>query len=92
MQETSEQNEKEEERMNDDMKKREFSESESSWSSVEEIEIKAEKNDEDNLERSKDNLQTRPLRRKSKSSNRELKVSEDLEEATQLRPLLTPSS
>lgn len=89
MQETSE---KEKKRMNDDMKKREFSESESSWSSVEEIEIKTEKNDEDNLERSKDNLQTRPLRRKSKSSNHELKVSEDREEATQLRPLLTPSS
>lgn len=93
MQETGEQNEREKQRANGNIKKREFSESESSWSSVEEIETKVERNDEeDNLERSKDDSQTRPLRRKSKSSNRELKVSEDREESAQLRPLLTPSS
>lgn len=78
------------------MKKREYSESESSWSSVEEIETKAitERYDEDdNLEKSKEELQTRPLpRRKSKGSNREPEVAEDREEATQLRPLLTSSS
>ncbi|XP_071646204.1 uncharacterized protein [Temnothorax longispinosus] len=92
--ETGEQNEKEKERVNGNMKKREFSESESSWSSVEEIETKAERNDEDdNLERSKEGPQTRPPRRKLKSSNREPEVSaEDHEEAAQLRPLLTPSS
>ncbi|XP_071576029.1 uncharacterized protein [Temnothorax nylanderi] len=94
MMETGEQNEKEKERVNGNMKKREFSESESSWSSVEEIETKAERNDEDdNLERSKEGPQTRPPRRKLKSSNREPEVSaEDHEEAAQLRPLLTPSS
>lgn len=91
--ETGEQNEKEKERMNGNMKKREFSESESSWSSVEEIETKAEGNNEDdNFERSKENSQTRPSRRKSKSSNREFEVSEDHEEVAQLRPLLTSSS
>ncbi|XP_024880088.1 uncharacterized protein LOC112464735 [Temnothorax curvispinosus] len=92
--ETGEQNEKEKERVNGNMKKKEFSESESSWSSVEEIETKAERNDEDdNLERSKEGPQTRPPRRKLKSSNREPEVSaEDHEEAAQLRPLLTPSS
>ncbi|XP_011687877.1 PREDICTED: galanin receptor type 3-like isoform X2 [Wasmannia auropunctata] len=92
--ETGEENEKEKERMNGNMKKREFSESESSWSSVEEIEIKAEKNDEDdNPERSKEeNPQTKPPRRKSKSSNCDPEISEDREEAAQLRPLLTPSS
>ncbi|XP_077272621.1 uncharacterized protein LOC143903101 isoform X1 [Temnothorax americanus] len=92
--ETGEQNEKEKERVNGNMKKREFSESESSWSSVEEIETKAERNDEDdNLERLKEGPQTRPPRQKLKSSNREPKVSaEDHEEAAQLRPLLTPSS
>lgn len=93
MQETGEQNERDKERANGNIKKREFSESESSWSSVEEIETKVERNDEeDNLERSKDDPQTRPSRRKSKSGNRELEVSEDREEAAQLRPLLTPSS
>ena len=73
------------------MKKREFSESESSWSSVEEIETKAERNDEDdNPDRSKEeDPQTRPSRQKSKISNRDPEVSE---EAAQLRPLLTPSS
>lgn len=91
MQETGEQNERKKEKVNGNMKKREFSESESSWSSVEEIETKAERNDEDNnLERSKEDSQTRPPRRKSKSSNREPEVSEDREEAAQLRPLLTP--
>lgn len=91
MQETGEQNEKEKERMNGNINKREFSESESSWSSVEEIEAKIERSDEDNsLERSKEDPQTRPSRRKSKSSNREPEVSEDREEAAQLRPLLTP--
>lgn len=80
--------------MNGNLKKREFSESDSSWSSVEEIETtKAEINDDDdNLERLKENPQIRPARRKSKSSNRELEVSDDREEAAQLRPLLTPSS
>ncbi|XP_039306439.1 uncharacterized protein LOC105204438 isoform X2 [Solenopsis invicta] len=92
--ETGEQIEREKERMNGNLKKREFSESDSSWSSVEEIETtKAEINDDDdNLERLKENPQIRPARRKSKSSNRELEVSDDREEAAQLRPLLTPSS
>ncbi|XP_012537502.1 uncharacterized protein LOC105837350 isoform X2 [Monomorium pharaonis] len=91
--ETGEQIEKKKESVNGNMKKREFSESESSWSSVEEIEIKAERNDEDdNLEGSKEDPQTRPPRQKSKSSNRKLEVSEDREEAAQLRPLLTPFS
>lgn len=89
MQETGEQNKREKERVNGNIKKREFSESESSWSSVEEIETKVERNDEDdNLEISKEDPQTRPSRRKSKSNNREPEVSE---EAAQLRPLLTPS-
>ncbi|XP_011067232.1 PREDICTED: beta-3 adrenergic receptor-like isoform X2 [Acromyrmex echinatior] len=89
--ETGEQNEREKERMNDNIKKREFSESESSWSSVEEIETKAERNDEDdNPDRSKEeDSQTRPSRQKSKISNRDPDVSE---EDAQLRPLLTPSS
>lgn len=92
MQETGEQSEREKERVNGSMKKREFSESESSWSSVEEIETKAERNNEDD-ERLKEDPQTRPQkRRKSRSSNRETDVSEDREEAAQLRPLLTPSS
>ncbi|XP_011861645.1 PREDICTED: uncharacterized protein LOC105558528 isoform X2 [Vollenhovia emeryi] len=91
--ETGEMNEREKERVNGNMKKREFSESESSWSSVEEIETKAERNDEDdNLENLKEDPQTRPPRRKSKSNNREPEVSGDHEEAAQLRPLLTPSS
>ncbi|XP_018059391.1 PREDICTED: beta-3 adrenergic receptor-like [Atta colombica] len=89
--ETGEQNEREKERMNGNMKKREFSESESSWSSVEEIETKTERNDEDdNPDRSKEeHPQTRPSRQKSKISNRDPEVSE---EAAQLRPLLFPSS
>ncbi|KYN45137.1 hypothetical protein ALC56_00387 [Trachymyrmex septentrionalis] len=89
--ETGEQNEREKEKINGNMKKREFSESESSWSSVEEIETKAERNDEDdNPDRSKEeDPQTRPSRQKSKISNRDPEVSE---EAAQLRPLLTPSS
>lgn len=89
---------KEKEKVNGNInKKREFSESESSWSSVEEIETKAitERNDkDDNLERSREELQTELPRRKSRSDNREVvEVSEDRgEEAAQLRPLLTPSS
>ena len=84
--------------MNGNIKKREFSESESSWSSVEEIETKAiteERNDEDDsLGRSREELQTRLPRRKSRGDNCEVaQVSEDrVEEAAQLRPLLTPSS
>jgi len=76
--------------MNGNMKKREFSESESSWSSVEEIETKTERNDEDdNPDRLKEeDPQTRPSRQKSKI-NRDPEVSE---EAAQLRPLLSPSS
>ncbi|KAL0124724.1 hypothetical protein PUN28_006526 [Cardiocondyla obscurior] len=91
--EIGEQNEREKDRLNGRVKKREFSESDSSWSSVEEIETKAERNDEDDsLEKSKGNPQMRPPRRKSKGSNRETEVSEDREETAQLRPLLTPSS
>ncbi|KAL6255047.1 hypothetical protein P5V15_013380 [Pogonomyrmex californicus] len=91
--ESGEQNEREKEKINGNMKKREFSESESSWSSVEEIEAKVERNDEDdNLEKSKEDSQTKSPRGKSKSNNRELENSEDREEAAQLRPLLTPSS
>lgn len=80
------------------MKKAEYSESESSWSSVEEIEIKAttERNDEDeDLAGSTDEPRPRLPRRKSKSSpgNHEVpEVPVDREEAAQLRPLLTPSS
>lgn len=89
---------KEKEKVNGNIdKKREFSESESSWSSVEEIETKAitERNDkDDNLERSREELQTELPRRKPRSDNREVvEVSEDRgEKAAQLRPLLTPSS
>ncbi|XP_072764797.1 uncharacterized protein [Anoplolepis gracilipes] len=98
MQENDEQNEKKKEKVNGNIKKREFSESDSSWSSVEEIETKAitERNDEDDisLERSREELQMELPRRKSRSDNREVaQVSEDRgEEAAQLRPLLTPSS
>ncbi|XP_072764796.1 uncharacterized protein [Anoplolepis gracilipes] len=96
--ENDEQNEKKKEKVNGNIKKREFSESDSSWSSVEEIETKAitERNDEDDisLERSREELQMELPRRKSRSDNREVaQVSEDRgEEAAQLRPLLTPSS
>lgn len=89
---------KEKEKMNGNIKKREFSESESSWSSVEEIETKAttERNDKDeSLGRSTEELQTGLPRRNPKSDNRTeiAEVSEDRgEEAAQLRPLLTPSS
>ncbi|XP_025269562.1 uncharacterized protein LOC105248433 isoform X2 [Camponotus floridanus] len=97
MQENGEQHDKEKEKMNGNIKKRESSESESSWSSVEEIETKAitERNDEDDgLRRSREKLQMGFPRRKSGSDNREVaEVSEDRgEEAAQLRPLLTPSS
>ncbi|XP_029158831.1 galanin receptor type 3-like isoform X2 [Nylanderia fulva] len=87
---------KEKEKVNGNIKKREFSGSESSWSSVEEIETKAttERTDkDDNLER--EELQMEPSLRKSKSDNRSevAEISEDRgEEATQLRPLLTSSS
>ncbi|XP_018405877.1 PREDICTED: beta-3 adrenergic receptor-like [Cyphomyrmex costatus] len=89
--ETVEQNEREKKRMNGNMKKREFSESESSWSSVEEIETKAERNDEDDnpADRKEEDSQTRSSRQKSKISNRDSEVSE---ETAQLRPLLTHSS
>lgn len=76
------------------MKKRNFSGSESSWSSVEEIETKVltEKNDgDDNLGRSKKELQMKIPQRNMKG-NRESETSRDSEEAAQLRPLLTPSS
>ncbi|EZA61885.1 hypothetical protein DMN91_005586 [Ooceraea biroi] len=82
-------------KVNGSMKKRELSESESSWSSVEEIETKAmtERNDEDDsLERSKEEPQARLPRRKSKGGGHESEIAEDHEEAAQLRPLLTPSS
>lgn len=97
MQENGEHHDKEKDKMNGNIKKREFSESESSWSSVEEIETKAitERNDEDDsLRRSREKLQMRFPRQKSRSDNREVaEVSEDRgEEAAQLRPLLTPSS
>lgn len=97
MQENGEPNEKEKERVNGNIKKRECSESESSWSSVEEMETKAitERNDEDDgLERSREELRMGLPQRKSKIDNREVvEVSEDRgEEAAQLRPLLTPSS
>jgi len=97
MQENGEHHDKEKDKMNGNIKKREFSESESSWSSVEEIETKAitERNDEDDsLRRSREKLQMGFPRRKSRSDNREVaEVSEDRgEEAAQLRPLLTPSS
>ncbi|XP_070172155.1 uncharacterized protein [Polyergus mexicanus] len=95
--ENGEPNEKEKERVNGNIKKREFSESESSWSSVEEIETKAitERNDEDDgLERSREELRMGLPRQKSRIDNRVVvEVSEDRgEEAAQLRPLLTPSS
>ncbi|XP_067206219.1 G-protein coupled receptor 52-like isoform X2 [Linepithema humile] len=89
------QNKRDKEKINGNTKKGEYSESESSWSSVEEIETKAvtERDDEDdNLERAKEELQTRLPRRKSKSGNCEPEVAEDREEAAQLRPLLTSSS
>lgn len=98
MQENGGQSGREKEEVNGSAKKREFSESESSWSSVEEIETKVttEANDEEDdsrLERLKgEEPQKRPPRRKSKSDGREAEVSEDREEAAQLRPLLTPSS
>lgn len=98
MQENDELNEEEKEKVNGNTKKREFSESESSWSSVEEIETKAitERNDEDDgLERSRrEKLRMELSRRKSRIDNHEVaEVSEDRgEEAAQLRPLLTPSS
>ncbi|XP_011137980.1 uncharacterized protein LOC105182332 isoform X1 [Harpegnathos saltator] len=84
------------EKVNGNMQKREYSESESSWSSVEEIETKAitERNDED-FARTTDEPRTRPPRRKSKggsAGNHEPEVAEDREKAAQLRPLLTPSS
>lgn len=98
-QENGEQHDKEKEKMNGNIKKREFSESESSWSSVEEIETKAitERNDDedDGLRRSREKLQMGfPRQPKSRSDSREVaEVSEDRgEEAAQLRPLLTPSS
>ncbi|XP_032675852.1 galanin receptor type 3-like isoform X2 [Odontomachus brunneus] len=97
--ENSGQNCRENEKVNGNMKKAEYSESESSWSSVEEIETKAitERNDEDEdeLAGSMDEPRTRTPRRKSKSissGNHEAEVPEDREEAAQLRPLLTPSS
>ncbi|XP_050456084.1 galanin receptor type 3-like isoform X3 [Cataglyphis hispanica] len=97
MQENDELNEEEKEKVNGNTKKREFSESESSWSSVEEIETKAitERNDEDDgLERSREELRMELSPRKSGIDNHEVaEVSEDRgEEAAQLRPLLTPSS
>lgn len=97
MQENGEQNDKGKKKVNGNIKKREFSESESSWSSVEEMETKVitERNDEDDSpRRSTEKLQMGLLRRKSRSDNREVaEVSEDrAEEAAQLRPLLTPSS
>lgn len=96
-QENGEQTERKREKVNGNIKKRDFSESESSWSSVEEIETKmvTERNDEDDsLGRSREELQMGLPRRKSRSENREVaQVSEDRgEEAAQLRPLLTPSS
>lgn len=89
--------EREKEEADSGAKKREFSESESSWSSVEEIEIKAiaERNEEKkgDCERfAEEEPRTRPPRRKSKIGDHEVEVSEDREEAAQLRPLLTPSS
>lgn len=79
------------------MKKAEYSESESSWSSVEEIETKAitERNDEDDgLGGTTDEPRAKLPRRKSKSTPgyHEAEVPEEREEAAQLRPLLTPSS
>jgi hypothetical protein len=95
LQENNEQNDRERDKLNGNVKKREFSESESSWSSVEEMEIKVitEGNDEeDNLERSKEEPQRRLPRQKSKGSGHESEIMEDREKAAQFRPLLTPSS
>lgn len=87
--------------MNGSAKKRELSESESSWSSVEEIETKAitERDEEDeedareDQERSREEPRTRLPRRKSRSAvDHEAEIAEDREEAAQLRPLLTHSS
>jgi len=88
LQENNGRNDRERDKVNGNMKKREFSESESSWSSVEEMETKVitEGND-DNAE--KEEPQTR---QKSKGSGHESEITEDREEAAQLRPLLTSSS
>lgn len=82
------------------MQKREYSESESSWSSVEEIETKAitetrNNGDDDLTTRSMDEPRAKAPRRKSRSNagNHEVpEVPEDREETAQLRPLLAPSS
>jgi len=93
LQENNGQSDRERDKMNGNVKKREFSESESSWSSVEEMEIKVvtEENTEDDLERSKEEPRMRLPRQKSKGSH-ESEIMEDREEAAQFRPLLTPSS
>ncbi|KAK2583140.1 hypothetical protein KPH14_009164 [Odynerus spinipes] len=75
------------------------SESENSWSSVEEIEMKEviEKREEKQVRR-KDDEQRSKDRQKLKSSRKKAKIardsegSEDREDTAQLRPLLTPSS
>jgi len=94
LQENNGQSDRERDKMNGNVKKREFSESESSWSSVEEMEIKVatEENAEDDLERSKEEPRMRLPRQKSKGSGHESEIMEDREEAAQFRPLLTPSS
>lgn len=93
LQENNGQSEKGKDKVNGNVKKRELSESESSWSSVEEMETKVvtERDNEDNMiERAK--KQTKLPRRKSRSNSHESEITEDHEEAAQLRPLLTPSS
>lgn len=89
------QNDREKDKVNGGMKKRELSESESSWSSVEEMETKltTERNDDyDDPERPKEESRIRLPRRKSKGSGHESEITEDREDAAQLRPLLTSSS
>jgi len=94
MQETGEQNEREKERINGNMKKREFSESESSWSSVEEIETKTERNDEDNNEiegESADEISTK-VEKQSRSRSFRGSRGGCAAEATSNSLLLSPSS
>ncbi|XP_003703978.1 uncharacterized protein LOC100883779 [Megachile rotundata] len=89
--------EKQKEEMNGRKKERERSESDNSWSSVDEIESKEmaekcmEEDNPENIEEEAEEEKCKQLRRKSKTI-RKADVPQDCKETAQRRPLLTSSS
>lgn len=97
MQENGSYREKEKEKINGNKKEGQHSESDNSWSSVDEIESKemADKSiEEDNIEKIEEEADAekcKQLRRKSKTI-RKPDVPQNCKETAQRRPLLTSSS